>query len=181
MQDKSKSTNTAVSSMGFPIASLVLGILSIVFFFAWFMSVLLGILAIIFGVISLKKSGRGWAIAGIITGSIGMLISVAMIVVILLAFPAYEKSQRDASRKSDVSRISASISEYQANNSGLMPLASELSTSNYFQVTSISSTDEATKTTASYKTGTNCDGVSSSRNYSVTILLEKGDKYCVGS
>jgi len=59
---------------GFAIASMILGIVSIVLFCLWFISIPCGILAIIFGVISIKSTGKGMAIAGIITGGIGLLI-----------------------------------------------------------------------------------------------------------
>jgi hypothetical protein len=63
---------------GLAIASLVLGIVS----FIPLVGVLLGILAIIFGIVSFSKikkenlGGRGFAIAGIILGILGLLISV---------------------------------------------------------------------------------------------------------
>ncbi len=66
---------------GFAIASLVLGILSFIPSFG----VIFGIIAIIFGCISLSQikrnnlSGKGLAIAGIILGIIGILFTVAFI------------------------------------------------------------------------------------------------------
>ena len=67
---------------GFCIASLVLGIITLVFFCLWYISIPCGILAIIFGIIGLKSTSRGMAIAGLITGSIGLVIS-ALIVIFL--------------------------------------------------------------------------------------------------
>ncbi|MDQ6783062.1 MAG: DUF4190 domain-containing protein [Actinomycetota bacterium] len=67
-------------------AALVLGILSIVLGITVIGGVLLGLLAIIFGVIGSGRAkrglvdGRGRAVAGIITGVVGILIVVALVV-----------------------------------------------------------------------------------------------------
>ena len=71
---------------GFAIAALVLGIVSIVLACVWFLSIPCGILAIIFGALSLKSSKRGFSIAGIITGIIGTL---ALIIILILSFGIY--------------------------------------------------------------------------------------------
>lgn len=63
-------------NIGFSITSLVCGIFSILCCcFVWF-SVILGIVAVVFGVIALKNNydGKGMAIAGLITGGLGILI-----------------------------------------------------------------------------------------------------------
>jgi len=68
-------------------AALVLGILAIVTSFTVIGGVLLGVLAIIFGVIAARRArrglalGRGRAIAGVITGVIGVLLAVLLIAV----------------------------------------------------------------------------------------------------
>lgn len=61
---------------GFSIAALVLGIVSLVLWCAWVVSIPCSILAIIFGILGIKKPGKGMAIAGIITGSIAFAIWV---------------------------------------------------------------------------------------------------------
>ena len=71
----------AGSANGFATASLVLGIIGL----PAFCSVVLPILAIIFGIIALQQigsnasegGGRGIAIAGVVCGALGMLIAVA--------------------------------------------------------------------------------------------------------
>jgi len=73
---------------GLAIASLVLGILSVVFFCAWFFPVM-PILAVIFGHIALSQirkqgtGGRGFAIAGLVTGYIGLAITVVLIILMI--------------------------------------------------------------------------------------------------
>lgn len=59
---------------GLSIASMILGIISIVFFFKSFISVATGVLAIVFGLKGKKMDGKGMAKAGFITGIIGLSI-----------------------------------------------------------------------------------------------------------
>lgn len=72
---------------GMATAALVLGILAIVTSFTVIGGVLLGVLAIIFGIIAARRArqglalGRGRAIAGVITGVIGVLLAVLLIAV----------------------------------------------------------------------------------------------------
>lgn len=175
-----KNENVAKEGQGKAVASLVFGITSIVLSLAWFISIILAILAIIFGALSMKGPGRGKALAGVITGSIGILLGFVFLGAVFLAVPSLQRNQRDNSRKNDVSRLSASVAEYQANNTGNLPTASDLPR-NFTIITSVSDGATPSKDTASYISGKNCDGVSSARDYSVTILLEKGTEYCVGS
>ena len=67
----------------FGIAAMVLGIISVVFSCCCYaLSIVMGIAAIVLGVVSLKKgtSGKGFAIAGIITGSAGIFFAVVMFI-----------------------------------------------------------------------------------------------------
>ena len=61
---------------GLSIAAMVLGIVSIVTWCVWFISIPCSILALIFGILGVKKPGRGMAITGIVTGSIVLAIWV---------------------------------------------------------------------------------------------------------
>lgn len=69
---------------GFCIASMVLGIIALVFFCVWYLSIPCAILAIIFGVLGIKSTGKGMAIAGLVTGSIGLVVFVLIIVFIII-------------------------------------------------------------------------------------------------
>jgi uncharacterized membrane protein len=74
-----------VSGGGMATAALVLGLLALITSFTVIGGVLLGLLAIIFGVIGLRRAnrglalGRGRAIAGIILGVLGILVAGALI------------------------------------------------------------------------------------------------------
>lgn len=60
--------------------SLALGILSIVLVFVFYVSFVEGLIGLILGIISLSqgRDGRGMAIGGCITSGIGMLISLVV-------------------------------------------------------------------------------------------------------
>ena len=69
---------------GFCIASMVLGIIALLFFCIWYLSIPCAILAIIFGVLGVKSKGKGMAIAGLVTGAIGLFISICIIIFIFI-------------------------------------------------------------------------------------------------
>lgn len=72
----------------FAVASLILGILSILLLITIIFPLILGILAIVFGVLSLKNQKKGLALAGIVTGAIGLVLAI-MIIIIGIASPSF--------------------------------------------------------------------------------------------
>ncbi len=70
------------------IVSLVLGILSILSVLFWYIALPTGILSIIFGTKSYKRYGKKLGLAGLITGIVGLsltiFIYVSLIIIILL-------------------------------------------------------------------------------------------------
>ena len=70
------------------IVSLVLGIISIITTFFWYISLPSGIIAIVLGTKSYKKEGKKLGLAGLITGIIGvsicLLIYISLIILIYL-------------------------------------------------------------------------------------------------
>ena len=69
---------------GFAIASMVLGIIALVLFCIVYISIPCAILALIFGILSVKSSKRGMAIAGITTGAIGFILTVLLYVFVFV-------------------------------------------------------------------------------------------------
>lgn len=61
-------------SKGLSIASMVLGICSVVLFL-W-LGFILGLLAIIFAAIELRRNKNGMAVAGLVTGIVGAVLSL---------------------------------------------------------------------------------------------------------
>lgn len=83
---KVEETNTPPQKnrKGLCIAALVLGIVALVFCCVWFISIPCGILAVIFGILGIKTPDKGMAIAGLVTGSIGLAISIVIIMMIFI-------------------------------------------------------------------------------------------------
>lgn len=71
-------------SSAMKISALVLGIISIVTNFFWYMALPTGILAIIFGTKSIKRTGSKIGKAGLITGIIGVALCVFTYVTLTL-------------------------------------------------------------------------------------------------
>jgi len=116
----------SVKTSGLAIASLVLGILSMIC-----LGFLAGIPAIICGAIALgniKKSagtsgGRGLAIGGLVTGGIGTVITTIGILAALL-LPATAKARENARRScctSNLKQISIAIARYADDHDNKMP------------------------------------------------------------
>lgn len=179
MSEASKTEQTG--GQGHSTAALVLGILAIVASIVWYIGIPLGVIAIILGVNSLKKQGHKKAVAGIVTGVIGIVISLLIVWTVQAALPALQKSQRDTARKNDVTVLTTDVLNFQTTNRGQLPAPSDLSTSSLGQVTALTSEGDPTTDSAVYSVGKNCDGASSERAYSITILLENGSIYCQGS
>lgn len=71
----------------FGILSLIFGIASLVFFWVPFLPLLLAVAAGVLGIIHLNKcQSKGFGIAGLITGVVGLLIAVFMTIVWCIAF-----------------------------------------------------------------------------------------------
>lgn len=69
-----------VKISGLSIASIVLGITSIALWCAWFVSIPCAIIALIFGIVGLKKPGKGLAITGLVTGAITLVIWILLFI-----------------------------------------------------------------------------------------------------
>ena len=81
VSEKANNNVPTTDRKGFAIASLVLGIISIPFVCWGCIGLICGILGLVFGILGLKSTKRGLAIAGIVTGTIGLFICLIMIVV----------------------------------------------------------------------------------------------------
>jgi hypothetical protein len=179
-KEQSKQTNSGLAT-----ASLVLGILATVLGVIG-VGVVLGILAIIFGAISVKNN-KGKSLAGIITGAVGIILFILMIVFTVvigpIAIKSLQASQRDTERKNDVSVLVSDITTYMSDNRGQLPDNQWVSDMTY-KLALIKSTqagNDATTDTATYTDGVDCDGRTGTHSFSVTVLLESGTTYCQGS
>jgi len=97
---------------GLAIASLIWGILSIVLLITIIFPFALGILAIVFGALSLKSQKKGMAIAGIITGAIGLFLAILIIVIGMVWSPSFlENDSNNSLITSDSSHNSQSSND----------------------------------------------------------------------
>ena len=73
---------TGNGSPGFGIASMICGILSLLCCCFWPLSLVCSIVAIVLGIIAIynKYDGKGMAIAGIVMGSIGIVVAIGILV-----------------------------------------------------------------------------------------------------
>lgn len=81
--------NVDKKKSGLGVASLVLGIISIVTALFWYMAIPTGILAIVFGVKSIRRVGSKLGKAGLVTGIVGLalfaFIYISMVLILILA------------------------------------------------------------------------------------------------
>lgn len=79
-------TNNGRKGMG--IASMILGIVSVVLCCLWYITPITSVIGLILGIISLKRedAAKGMAITGIVLSSIGILIAAYIIFCIVIAY-----------------------------------------------------------------------------------------------
>lgn len=70
------------------ILAMILGILSILICCLWYLSLIFGLGGLIFGIIGRKSQQKGMATAGMVTGIIGLFISLIVIIFIVFAVAA---------------------------------------------------------------------------------------------
>ncbi len=75
-------SQTGNGNIGWSIAGMVCGIVSLVCCCLWYFSILLAIAAIVIGIVSLKNEydGKGMAIAGLITGGITIFALIVLLI-----------------------------------------------------------------------------------------------------
>lgn len=98
---------------GFAITSMVLGIISLVLFCIWYISVPCSILAIIFAILSLKSSKKGMAIAGLTTGIIGFILMVLIyIFVFIIGIGVFQNAMKEVE---DSMKYNNTLYDYESN------------------------------------------------------------------
>jgi len=117
----------APPNSGLAIASLICGLI----FFIPVLSVLPGILAVVFGIIAINQTrggragGRGLAIAGLILGTLTVLFWGSCLLAPLAGFnKAIRQAQQTAKQvqcSSNLQQIGAALSSYTSNNNGKYP------------------------------------------------------------
>ena len=97
MEEENKTTQTEKQeSKGLSIASMVLGIISVVLFCLWYVSVPCAILSIIFAIVGMKKGGKGMAIAGLVLGIVALSIIVMVYLLAIAGVATLNSAIRSA-------------------------------------------------------------------------------------
>jgi len=88
-------------SKGFAITSMVLGIVSLVFFCCSYVVVPAALTGLVFGILSLvqHRAGFGMAVAGVVMCSLGLVIAIISIIVVRAAFDSGDGSSLDQWRR----------------------------------------------------------------------------------
>lgn len=134
-----------------------------------------------------------------------LAIAGLIFLIVFLAVPALQRSQRDQQRKSDVGRVIAAVQDWKSNHRGQLPAAADLASTGAFYtgLTNGSSFEDpaggayvfTNSTTVqtnnvdgklAYATGNICNASGNamtttgagSRNFAVLMKLESGDAYC---
>ena len=91
-----------VQHNGFAITALVLGILSIVTIFLFPVAILLGLAAVVFGALAMKKhQPKGLAIAGLITGAIGFVVASLFGLMTIVAYQGMQERATQTQMEAD--------------------------------------------------------------------------------
>lgn len=141
------------------------------------------------------KSKSGFTIIEVV---LVLAIAGLIFLIVFLAVPALQRSQRDTQRRSDAGRLLTYLSNYQANNRGVLPTgtAQAAFVSGYVKELTSPSTGAAygivwgataptrntTTETLQISVGSKCQGetivTGTGRNVAVRTLLEGGGYYC---
>lgn len=83
--ESTETTNTTPGEKkGFNITSLILGIVSVLCFCWWYISIPTGIIAIIFSIAGKNEAGRGMGVAGMVLGIIGLALCILIYLLAIL-------------------------------------------------------------------------------------------------
>lgn len=135
----------------------------------------------------LLQNKKGFTIIEVV---LVLAIAGLIFLIVFLALPQLQESQRDTNRRADVGRIIAGINSYAANNSGSLP-ASETEVNSdvvgaYVEDFNYTVDDGASDVPATadedtmfYNVGRTCENTDTSdRAFRVYIGLESGGVYC---
>lgn len=85
----------AQPGQGFGIAALILGIVSLLTCWIFFLSIPAAIVAIVLGIIAVVKKNRGFGVSGIVTGALGLIATVAILVAVADIYVYYYDTNTD--------------------------------------------------------------------------------------
>ena len=141
------------------------------------------------------KDAKGFTIIEV---ALVLAIAGLIFLVVFLALPALQRSQRDTARRQDAGRIVSGLQNCMADNQGSLAscydnVSGSVGTTGYLggklsQITTINPTDQlalpSDKTTANVVKGGTCNGATAvtigdtSKNAAVFVNIESGTSYC---
>lgn len=152
---------------------------------------------------NLQKQQKGFTIIEVV---LVLAIAALIFLMVFIALPALQRSQRDTQRKDDLARLISQVTNYESANNGNVPASTkelQAFVSNYMTKngnfndphtgTSYVVTDQLAAPTAerdiSYSAGAKCNtaagdgslttsGVTGTRQFAASIYLENGAPYC---
>jgi hypothetical protein len=83
---KKTNSSTKVSNNTFGFTAFILGIFSLVFFWTIIPPIIMGITAIVFGILQLRKGKSKFAIAGLVLSIIALIISIILLTGVVQVF-----------------------------------------------------------------------------------------------
>jgi len=127
-----------------------------------------------------KNTKKGFTIIEVV---LVLAIAGLIFLMVFLALPALQRSQRDTQRKNDASRLRAAVTDFQSNNRGAVPFDGNNLKNNFIQnyVTVRNSStfaDPSTKACLFY--GLGADGTVGANKNSIKIIGDKTDLYAQG-
>lgn len=147
-----------------------------------------------------KNKEQGFTIIEVV---LVLAIAALIFLMVFIALPALQRSQRDTQRKNDLSRVQTAVQNYQSNNKNALPAFNNTFINNYlrtsgdtfqdpngtnytFSTAAVSSTFSATSRTIHATTGAVCNGESlttgqGARKVALQMKLEGGGIACVNN
>ena len=92
--------NAPVERKGFNITSMILGIVSIVLFCFWYISIPCSIIAIIFSIAGRKYAGRGMGITGMVLGIIAIALWILLFILAIIGVASLGSAALDSAMSS---------------------------------------------------------------------------------
>ena len=108
-----------------------------------------------------------------------LAIAGLIFLIVFVALPQLQRSQRDTTRRSDAGRAAAATSEYAADNSGQHPAVVSDMVGTQIDADGWSYTDALELDGMLITSGEDCNAGVGSRAYKIETVLENGTTYCV--
>lgn len=98
--------------IGMGVTAMSIGIIAVLTSLVPFLAIIFGVAAIIVGIIALRKNeGKGFGVAGIVTGGVGLVVSLAIGIFTIWVVNALSTEVEHATIDSDISNVLSDLDE----------------------------------------------------------------------